>query len=97
MSTEIDTLIGRQVVYNAGHPNAPNEQGMVTGVNSHAVFVNFGRGSTSAGCSPFDLTLLDGRKVSSLPVCPFCHDVHFRRLPCRHCGEPDIPDAEGQS
>lgn len=86
---EFDTLVGRQVVYNAGHPGALDEQGMVTSVNPSAVFVNFGRGSTSAGCNPFDLRLIDGHKVSSLPMCPFCGDVHFGRLPCRHCGEPD--------
>lgn len=25
------------------------------------------------------------------PTCPFCNKPHAGSLPCRHCGEPDIP------
>lgn len=58
-------LVGRQVVYRAGHPGARPEQGMVTSVNTEAgiVFVNYGRGSTSQATSANDLTLLDGSPV----------------------------------
>jgi hypothetical protein len=58
-------LVGRQVVYRGSHPDAKPEQGLVTSVNVEAglVFVNYGRGSTSAATSASDLTLLDGSAV----------------------------------
>lgn len=58
-------LVGRQVVYRGTHPNAEPEQGTVTSVNSEAglVFVNYGRGSTSAATEVESLTGLDGKKV----------------------------------
>lgn len=28
------------------------------------------------------------------PRCPFCGKIHTGPLPCRHCGEPDMPDAD---
>ena len=58
-------LVGSQVVYRGSHPGAEPEQGMVTSVNKEAglVFVNYGRGSTSAATDVNDLTMLNGRKV----------------------------------
>lgn len=59
-------LVGRAVVYRGTHPDAELEQGLVTSVNVEAglVFVNYGRGSTSAATAVEDLTFLDGSKVT---------------------------------
>jgi hypothetical protein len=31
-------------------------------------------------------------QVQQAPTCPFCGKPHAGHQPCRHCGEPDIPD-----
>ncbi len=52
--TKVD--IGRKVNYQAGHPGAPVEQGIITSFNDHCVFVRYGReGTTSQGTSREDL------------------------------------------
>lgn len=59
-------LVGRIVVYRGWHPNAEPEQGTITSVNEerNIVFVNYGRGSTSAATEVDDrLTFLDGKPV----------------------------------
>lgn len=60
-------LVGREVVYTGGHPNAKGEQGSITSVNvaANIVFVRYGHGSTSAATSCDDrLTFLDGSPVA---------------------------------
>jgi hypothetical protein len=52
--------IGRYVRYVPGHARGdlthPDcEDGRITSFNDHCVFVNYGRGSTSAGTDRYDL------------------------------------------
>lgn len=62
MSISFSEIVGRQVVYRAGHPGAEPEHGEVTSANSSVVFVRF-NGSTSQACTPSDLHFLDGKPV----------------------------------
>lgn len=60
-------FVGRVAVYTAGHPGAKREQGVITSVSkaTNTVFVRFGFGNTSAGCTADDrLTFLDGGQIS---------------------------------
>ena len=34
------------------------------------------------------------RKHTPKPKCPFCGKEWAGRLPCGHCGEPDVPDPD---
>ena len=48
--------IGRKVIYNARHPNAPDEYGRITSYNDSAVFVRYNpHGDTSQATSREDL------------------------------------------
>ncbi len=51
--TKVD--IGRKVNYQAGHPGAPVEQGIITSFNDHYVFVRYGAKTTSEATSREDL------------------------------------------
>lgn len=55
-----DDDIGRYVIYVPGHARGDSthrdcEHGYITSFNDHAVFVRYGRGSTSAATSREDL------------------------------------------
>ena len=53
--------IGRGVVYQAGHPGAPAEDGIITSFNDYCVFVRF-KSPTSQGCKREDLRWLSNNQ-----------------------------------
>jgi hypothetical protein len=48
-------MIGQAVVYRPGHAGAPIEQGVITSVNDHYVFVRYGNDHGSKATLPQDL------------------------------------------
>ncbi len=59
MSISFSEIVGRHVVYRAGHPGADRPDRHLAHVG---VFVRFS-GSTSQACTPSDLHFLDGKPV----------------------------------
>lgn len=53
--------VGRKIIYQGGHPN-DREEGVVSSVNAHYVFVRFGNNAHGAACAPASLTFLGGGK-----------------------------------
>jgi len=47
--------VGRKVVYQARHPNAEREEGVITSFNDHSVFVRYGSDVHSKATSREDL------------------------------------------
>jgi len=57
-----DADLGRSVVYQAGHPGAELEDGIITSFNDTAVFVRYRGDLHSKGTSREDLRWAFGRK-----------------------------------
>ena len=77
--------IGRGVVYQASHPNAPREDGTITSFNWTTVFVRYKGDIHSKGTSRSDLVWLSGgdRKCPGCDVRePWDHRCHGEPCPC---------------
>lgn len=52
--------IGRSVVYQASHPGAKREDGVITSFNDYCIFVHYQGDMNSKGTDRHDLTWLRG-------------------------------------
>lgn len=63
------TDVGRGVIYQASHPGAKLEPGVITSFNDHYVFVRYGRNFTSAATRREDLVWeFPGSAVKEVPI-----------------------------